>query len=313
MSLGAYARQYFRTACPASPVACEKAASKNIAKTEFLRQNQPYALFVYGALHLDDAIKPGRVSLKHGGEKIYPYDRVKYEIETKTNPDGLEKNLYSVVFCNKINNCTGIPNKIAGYGVTNTLFTELAADRNFPTSGKIGNRYMVNIFDNNNVNVFEKYPWAGRTINNPQTNQNPRATESLVTVNSIMNRGVESIRIGYDKDNDKGEKEIRFMVRPWLEFANENDRYLFINSGDFLGKNARPQYFNAFNIEVFSITGNWGGEGSIKGIDSKKSVETNKENSNYVGSFSGADKENKFKHEPKGLDKDGIKRRRMDW
>lgn len=313
MSLGAYARQYFRTACPASPVACEKAASKNIAKTEFLRQNQPYALFVYGALHLDDAIKPGRVSLKHGGEKIYPYDRVKYEIETKTNPDGLEKNLYSVVFCNKINNCTGIPNKIAGYGVKNTLFTELAADRNFPTSGKIGNRYMVNIFDNNNVNVFEKYPWAGRTINNPQTNQNPRATESLVTVNSIMNRGVESIRIGYDKDNDKGEKEIRFMVRPWLEFANENDRYLFINSGDFLGKNARPQYFNAFNIEVFSITGNWGGEGSIKGIDSKKSVETNKENSNYVGSFSGADKENKFKHEPKGLDKDGIKRRRMDW
>lgn len=313
MSLGAYARQYFRTACPASPVACEKAASKNIAKTEFLRQNQPYALFVYGALHLDDAIKSGRVSLKHGGEKIYPYDRVKYEIETKTNPDGLEKNLYSVVFCNKINNCTGIPNKIAGYGVKNTLFTELAADRNFPTSGKIGNRYMVNIFDNNNVNVFEKYPWAGRTINNPQTNQNPRATESLVTVNSIMNRGVESIRIGYDKDNDKGEKEIRFMVRPWLEFANENDRYLFINSGDFLGKNARPQYFNAFNIEVFSITGNWGGEGSIKGIDSKKSVETNKENSNYVGSFSGADKENKFKHEPKGLDKDGIKRRRMDW
>lgn len=313
MSLGAYAQQYFRTACPASPVACEKAASKNIAKTEFLRQNQPYALFVYGALHLDDAIKPGRVSLKHGGEKIYPYDRVKYEIETKTNPDGLEKNLYSVVFCNKINNCTGIPNKIAGYGVKNTLFTELAADRNFPTSGKIGNRYMVNIFDNNNVNVFEKYPWAGRTINNPQTNQNPRATESLVTVNSIMNRGVESIRIGYDKDNDKGEKEIRFMVRPWLEFANENDRYLFINSGDFLGKNARPQYFNAFNIEVFSITGNWGGEGSIKGIDSKKSVETNKENSNYVGSFSGADKENKFKHEPKGLDKDGIKRRRMDW
>lgn len=313
MSLGAYARQYFRTACPTIPEACEKAANAGIAKTEFLRQNQPYALFVYGALHLDDAIKPGRVSLKHGGEKIYPYDRVKYEIETKTNPDGLEKNLYSVVFCNKINNCTGIPNKIAGYGVKNTLFTELAADRNFPTSGKIGNRYMVNIFDNNNVNVFEKYPWAGRTINNPQTNQNPRATESLVTVNSIMNRGVESIRIGYDKDNDKGEKEIRFMVRPWLEFANENDRYLFINSGDFLGKNARPQYFNAFNIEVFSITGNWGGEGSIKGIDSKKSVETNKENSNYVGSFSGADKENKFKHEPKGLDKDGIKRRRMDW
>lgn len=35
MSLGAYAQQYFRTACPASPVACEKAASKNIAKTEF--------------------------------------------------------------------------------------------------------------------------------------------------------------------------------------------------------------------------------------------------------------------------------------
>lgn len=313
MSLGAYARQYFRTACPASPVACEKAANPDIAKTEFLRQNQPYALFVYGALHLDDAIKPGRVSLKHGGEKIYPYDRVKYEIETKTNPDGLEKNLYSVVFCNKINNCTGIPNKIAGYGVTNTLFTELAADRNFPTSGKIGNRYMVNIFDNNNVNVFEKYPWPGRTINNPQTNQNPRATESLVTVNSTMNRGVESINIGYDKDNDKGEKEIRFMVRPWLEFANENDRYLFINSGDFLGKNTRPQYFNAFNIEVFSITGNWGGEGSIKGVDSKESVKTNPKNSDYVGSFGGADKENKFNHEPKGIDKDGIKRRRMDW
>lgn len=313
MSLGAYAQQYFRTACPASPVACEKAASKNIAKTEFLRQNQPYALFVYGALHLDDAIKPGIVSLKHGGEKKYPYDRVKYEIETKTNPDGLEKNLYSVVFCNKINNCTGIPNKIAGYGVTNTLFTELAADRNFPTSGKIGNRYMVNIFDNNNVDVFEKYPWAGRTINNPQTNQNPRDTKSRVTVNSIMNRGVESINIGYDKDNDKGEKEIRFMVRPWLEFANENDRYLFINSGDFLGNDGRPQYFNAFNIEVFSITGNWGGEGSIKGIDSKESVKTNPKNSDYVGSFGGADKENKFNHEPKGIDKDGIKRRRMDW
>lgn len=313
MSLGAYAQQYFRTACPASPVACEKAASKNIAKTEFLRQNQPYALFVYGALHLDDAIKPGIVSLKHGGEKNYPYDRVKYEIETKTNPDGLEKNLYSVVFCNKINNCTGIPNKIAGYGVTNTLFTELAADRNFPTSGKIGNRYMVNIFDNNNVDVFEKYPWAGRTINNPQTNQNPRDTKSRVTVNSIMNRGVESINIGYDKDNDKGEKEIRFMVRPWLEFANENDRYLFINSGDFLGNDGRPQYFNAFNIEVFSITGNWGGEGSIKGIDSKESVKTNPKNSDYVGSFGGADKENKFNHEPKGIDKDGIKRRRMDW
>lgn len=313
MSLGAYAQQYFRTACPASPVACEKAANPGIAKTEFLRQNQPYALFVYGALHLDDAIRPARIPLKHGGEKTYPYDRVKYEIETKTNPDGLEKNLYSVVFCNKINNCTGIPNKIAGYGVTNTLFTELAADRNFPTSGKIGNRYMVNIFDNNNVDVFEKYPWAGRTINNPQTNQNPRATESLVTVNSIMNRGVESINIGYDKDNDKGEKEIRFMVRPWLEFANENDRYLFINSGDFLGNDGRPQYFNAFNIEVFSITGNWGGEGSIKGIDSKESVKTNPKNSDYVGSFGGADKENKFNHEPKGIDKDGIKRRRMDW
>lgn len=312
MSLGAYAQQYFRTACPASPVACEKAASKNIAKTEFLRQNQPYALFVYGALHLDDAIKPGRVSLKHGGEKIYPYDRVKYEIETKTNPDGLEKNLYSVVFCNKINNCTGIPNKIAGYGVTNTLFTELAADRNFPTSGKIGNRYMVNIFDNNNVDVFEKYPWAGRTINNPQTNQNPRATESLVTVNSIMNRGVESIYIGYDKDNDKGEKEIRFMVRPWLEFANENDRYLFINSGDFLGKNARPQYFNAFNIKVFSINGNWGGEGSIKGIDSKESVKTNKENSDYVGSFSGTNKENKFNSAGE-FGNPNTKKRRMDW
>lgn len=312
MSLGAYAQQYFRTACPASPVACEKAASKNIAKTEFLRQNQPYALFVYGALHLDDAIKPGRVSLKHGGEKIYPYDRVKYEIETKTNPDGLEKNLYSVVFCNKINNCTGIPNKIAGYGVTNTLFTELAADRNFPTSGKIGNRYMVNIFDNNNVDVFEKYPWAGRTINNPQTNQNPRDTKSRVTVNSIMNRGVESINIGYDKDNDKGEKEIRFMVRPWLEFANENDRYLFINSGDFLGKNARPQYFNAFNIEVFSITGNWGGEGSIKGIDSKESVKTNPKNSDYVGSFGGANKENKFDSAGE-LGGVNTKKRRMDW
>lgn len=313
MSLGAYAQQYFRTACPASPVACEKAANPGIAKTEFLRQNQPYALFVYGALHLDDAIRPARIPLKHGGEKTYPYDRVKYEIETKTNPDGLEKNLYSVVFCNKINNCTGIPNKIAGYGVTNTLFTELAADRNFPTSGKIGNRYMVNIFDNNNVDVFEKYPWAGRTINNPQTNQNPRATESLVTVNSIMNRGVESINIGYDKDNDKGEKEIRFMVRPWLEFANENDRYLFINSGDFLGNDGRPQYFNAFNIEVFSITGNWGGEGSIKGIDSKESVKTNPKNSDYVGSFGGADKENKFNHELEGLDEKGIKRRRMDW
>lgn len=313
MSLGAYARQYFRTACPTSPVACEKAANPGIAKTEFLRQNQPYALFVYGALHLDDAIRPARVPLKHGGEKIYPYDRVKYEIETKTNPNGLEKNLYSVIFCNKINNCTGIPNKIAGYGVTNTLFTELAADRNFPTSGKIGNRYMVNIFDNNNVDVFEKYPWAGRTINNPQTNQNPRDTKSRVTVNSIMNRGVESINIGYDKDNDKGEKEIRFMVRPWLEFANENDRYLFINSGDFLGNDGRPQYFNAFNIEVFSITGNWGGEGSIKGIDSKESVKTNPKNSDYVGSFGGADKENKFNHEPKGIDKDGIKRRRMDW
>lgn len=313
MSLGAYAQQYFRTACPTIPEACEKAANAGIAKTEFLRQNQPYALFVYGALHLDDAIRPARVPLKHGGEKTYPYDRVKYEIETKTNPNGLEKNLYSVIFCNKINNCTGIPNKIAGYGVTNTLFTELAADRNFPTSGKIGNRYMVNIFDNNNVDVFEKYPWAGRTINNPQTNQNPRATESLVTVNSTMNRGVESIYIGYDKDNDKGEKEIRFMVRPWLEFANENDRYLFINSGDFLGKNARPQYFNAFNIKVFSINGNWGGEGSIKGIDSKESVKTNPKNSDYVGSFSGTNKENKFKHEPKGIDKDGIKRRRMDW
>lgn len=312
MSLGAYAQQYFRTACPASPVACEKAASKNIAKTEFLRQNQPYALFVYGALHLDDAIKPGRVSLKHGGEKIYPYDRVKYEIETKTNPDGLEKNLYSVVFCNKINNCTGIPNKIAGYGVTNTLFTELAADRNFPTSGKIGNRYMVNIFDNNNVNVFEKYPWPGLTINNPQTNQNPRATKSRVTVNSIMNRGVESINIGYDKDNDKGEKEIRFMVRPWLEFANENDRYLFINSGDFLGKNARPQYFNAFNIEVFSITRNWGGEGSIKGIDSKESVKTNPKNSDYVGSFSGTNKENKFNSAGE-FGNPNTKKRRMDW
>ena len=312
MSLGAYAQQYFRTACPASPVACEKAASKNIAKTEFLRQNQPYALFVYGALHLDDAIKPGRVSLKHGGEKIYPYDRVKYEIETKTNPDGLEKNLYSVVFCNKINNCTGIPNKIAGYGVTNTLFTELAADRNFPTSGKIGNRYMVNIFDNNNVDVFEKYPWVGRTINNPQTNQNPRDTKSRVTVNSIMNRGVESINIGYDKDNDKGEKEIRFMVRPWLEFANENDRYLFINSGDFLGKNARPQYFNAFNIEVFSITRNWGGEGSIKGIDSKESVKTNPKNSDYVGSFGGANKENKFDSAGE-LGGVNTKKRRMDW
>lgn len=312
MSLGAYAQQYFRTACPASPVACEKAADKNIAKTEFLRQNQPYALFVYGALHLDDAIKPGRVSLKHGGEKIYPYDRVKYEIETKTNPDGLEKNLYSVVFCNKINNCTGIPNKIAGYGVKNTLFTELAADRNFPTSGKIGNRYMVNIFDNNNVNVFEKYPWAGRTINNPQTNQNPRDTKSRVTVNSIMNRGVESIRIGYDKDNDKGEKEIRFMVRPWLEFANENDRYLFINSGDFLGKNARPQYFNAFNIEVFSITGNWGGEGSIKGIDSKESVKTNPKNSDYVGSFSGTNEENKFNSAGE-FGNPNTKKRRMDW
>lgn len=312
MSLGAYAQQYFRTACPASPVACEKAASKNIAKTEFLRQNQPYALFVYGALHLDDAIKPGRVSLKHGGEKIYPYDRVKYEIETKTNPDGLEKNLYSVVFCNKINNCTGIPNKIVGYGVTNTLFTELAADRNFPTSGKIGNRYMVNIFDNNNVDVFEKYPWVGRTINNPQTNQNPRDTKSRVTVNSIMNRGVESINIGYDKDNDKGEKEIRFMVRPWLEFANENDRYLFINSGDFLGKNARPQYFNAFNIEVFSITGNWGGEGSIKGIDSKESVKTNPKNSDYVGSFGGANKENKFDSAGE-LGGVNTKKRRMDW
>ena len=312
MSLGAYAQQYFRTACPASPVACEKAASKNIAKTEFLRQNQPYALFVYGALHLDDAIKPGRVSLKHGGEKIYPYDRVKYEIETKTNPDGLEKNLYSVVFCNKINNCTGIPNKIAGYGVTNTLFTELAADRNFPTSGKIGNRYMVNIFDNNNVDVFEKYPWAGRTINNPQTNQNPRDTKSRVTVNSIMNRGVESINIGYDKDNDKGEKEIRFMVRPWLEFANENDRYLFINSGDFLGKNTRPQYFNAFNIEVFSITGNWGGEGSIKGVDSKESVKTNPKNSDYVGSFGGANKENKFDSAGE-LGGVNTKKRRMDW
>ena len=312
MSLGAYAQQYFRTACPASPVACEKAASKNIAKTEFLRQNQPYALFVYGALHLDDAIKPGRVSLKHGGEKIYPYDRVKYEIETKTNPDGLEKNLYSVVFCNKINNCTGIPNKIAGYGVTNTLFTELAADRNFPTSGKIGNRYMVNIFDNNNVNVFEKYPWPGLTINNPQTNQNPRATKSRVTVNSTMNRGVESINIGYDKDNDKGEKEIRFMVRPWLEFANENDRYLFINSGDFLGKNARPQYFNAFNIKVFSINGNWGGEGSIKGIDSKESVKTNKENSDYVGSFSGTNKENKFNSAGE-FGNPNTKKRRMDW
>lgn len=312
MSLGAYAQQYFRTACPASPVACEKAASKNIAKTEFLRQNQPYALFVYGALHLDDAIKPGRVSLKHGGEKIYPYDRVKYEIETKTNPDGLEKNLYSVVFCNKINNCTGIPNKIAGYGVTNTLFTELAADRNFPTSGKIGNRYMVNIFDNNNVNVFEKYPWPGLTINNPQTNQNPRATKSRVTVNSTMNRGVESINIGYDKDNDKGEKEIRFMVRPWLEFANENDRYLFINSGDFLGKNTRPQYFNAFNIEVFSITGNWGGEGSIKGVDSKESVKTNPKNSDYVGSFGGANKENKFDSAGE-LGGVNTKKRRMDW
>lgn len=313
MSLGAYARQYFRTACPTSPVACEKAANPGIAKTEFLRQNQPYALFVYGALHLDDAIRPARVPLKHGGEKTYPYDRVKYEIETKTNPNGLEKNLYSVIFCNKINNCTGIPNKIAGYGVTNTLFTELTADRNFPTSGKIGNRYMVNIFDNNNVDVFEKYPWAGRTINNPQTNQNPRATKSLVTVNSIMNRGVESIYIGYDKDNDKGEKEIRFMVRPWLEFANENDRYLFINSGDFLGNDGRPQYFNAFNIEVFSITGNWGGEGSIKGIDSKESVKTNPKNSDYVGSFGGADKENKFNHELEGLDEKGIKRRRMDW
>lgn len=313
MSLGAYAQQYFRTACPNNNDACKNAANVDIAKTEFLRQNQPYALFVYGALHLDDAIRPARVSLKRGGEKTYPYDRVKYEIDTKTNPDGLEKNLYSVIFCNKINNCAGIPNKIAGYGVTNTLFTELAADRNFPTSGKIGNRYMVNIFDNNNVDVFEKYPWAGRTINNPQTNQNPRATESLVTVNSIMNRGVESIYIGYDKDNDKGEKEIRFMVRPWLEFANENDRYLFINSGDFLGKNARPQYFNAFNIEVFSINGNWGGEGSIKGIDSKESVKTNKENSDYVGSFSGADKENKFKHKLEGLDEKGIKRRRMDW
>lgn len=312
MSLGAYAQQYFRTACPASPVACEKAASKNIAKTEFLRQNQPYALFVYGALHLDDAIRPARVPLKHGGEKIYPYDRVKYEIETKTNPNGLEKNLYSVIFCNKINNCTGIPNKIAGYGVTNTLFTELAADRNFPTSGKIGNRYMVNIFDNNNVDVFEKYPWAGRTINNPQTNQNPRDTKSRVTVNSIMNRGVESINIGYDKDNDKGEKEIRFMVRPWLEFANENDRYLFINSGDFLGKNARPQYFNAFNIKVFSINGNWGGEGSIKGIDSKESVKTNKENSDYVGSFSGTNKENKFNSAGE-FGNPNTKKRRMDW
>lgn len=314
MSLGAYAQQYFRTACPTSPVACEKAASKNIAKTEFLRQNQPYALFVYGALHLDDAIKPGRGELSDHRVKTYPYDRVTYEIDTKIVPNGLQKNLYSVIFCNKINNCTNIPNKIAGYGVTNTLFTELAADRNFPASGKIGNRYMVNIFDNNNVDVFEKYPWAGRTINNPQTDQNPRIAESRISVNSIMNRGVESIYIGYEGQsiidanarNDLDEKEIRFMVRPWLEFANENDRYLFINSGDFLGNYGRPQYFNAFNIKVLPKTGNWGGEGSIKGINPEGS-----KNSGYVGSFSGTDKENKFDHKTEEFD--NIKRRRMDW
>ena len=102
------------------------------------------------------------------------------------------------------------------------------------------------------------------------------------------------------------------MVRPWLEFANENDRYLFINSGDFLGKNARPQYFNAFNIEVFSITGNWGGEGSIKGIDSKESVKTNPKNSDYVGSFSGTNKENKFNSAGE-FGNPNTKKRRMDW
>ena len=102
------------------------------------------------------------------------------------------------------------------------------------------------------------------------------------------------------------------MVRPWLEFANENDRYLFINSGDFLGKNTRPQYFNAFNIEVFSITGNWGGEGSIKGVDSKESVKTNPKNSDYVGSFGGANKENKFDSAGE-LGGVNTKKRRMDW
>ena len=316
MSLGAYAQQYFRTACPASPVACEKAASKNIAKTEFLRQNQPYALFVYGALHLDDAIKPGRAELSDHRVKTYPYDRVTYEIDTKIVPNGLQKKLYSVIFCNKINNCTNIPNKIAGYGVTKTLFTNLVADRNFPTSGKIGNRYMVNIFDNDNVDVFEKYPWAGRTINNPKTDQNPRIAESRISVNSIMNRGVESIYIGYEGQsitdanarNDLDEKEIRFMVHPWFEFANENDRYLFINSGDFLGNDdGRPQYFNAFNIKVLPKTGNWGGEGSIKGINPEGS-----KNNGYVGSFSGADKENKFNSAGE-LGGVNTKKRRIDW
>lgn len=316
MSLGAYARQYFRTACPTSPVVCEKAANPDIAKTEFLRQNQPYALFVYGALHLDDAIKPGRVDLSDHRVKIYPYDRVTYEIDTKIVPNGLQKNLYSVIFCNKINNCTNIPNKIAGYGVTKTLFTNLVADRNFPTSGKIGNRYMVNIFDNDNVDVFEKYPWAGRTINNPKTDQNPRIAESRISVNSIMNRGVESIYIGYEGQsitdanarNDLDEKEIRFMVHPWFEFANENDRYLFINSGDFLGNDdGRPQYFNAFNIKVLPKTGNWGGEGSIKGINPEGS-----KNNGYVGSFSGADKENKFNSAGE-LGGVNTKKRRIDW
>lgn len=269
--------------------------------TTYMRNNRSYAVFVYGAINAPEAFVENGKSIMgvSEGEPLFTKDtnNLEFEVDIKT-----------MLYCGKANNCQVIPTGLS------SLMQNPANEWIFNRLQYFDKGWFVNTLDITEGNVikgpgiintttgYAKYTY-NRNITNPQ-DKKQQDYEASITESKSLDQGVRTIKIKLDREKDKDSKEIRILVKPWFEFTDTVRNYLQLHERGYF---ENPVYFNHFLVKVKDKGGNWGGEGSIKGVDPE-----GKEDNSYVGGFVGTDDKGNFTNQ-KGNFQDKKPRQRIEW